>query len=169
MHIFNQCYTINGYQKLITETLRSCTGSCKLTKWLNTSASPPPQPVRTKYVMERIQIDLLQMYGPKSPLCIKSSHTYHLVMSVMDFFSKYCWLIPLCTKTAIEVARACTIWLSENYSIRQWKRVYSKCCYHCLFKPRYYNNSWTTVPSTESRASGKVKSKGEKVYRLYTC
>ena len=109
MHIFNQRYTINGCQKLITETLRSCTGSCKLTKCLNT-ASPPPQPVRTKYVMERIQIDLLQMYGPKSPLCTKSSHNYRLVMSVMDCFSKYCWLIPLCTKTAIEVARAlCTI------------------------------------------------------------
>ena len=65
MHIFNQRYTINGCQKLITETLRSCTGSCKLKKCLNT-ASPPPQPVITKYVMERIQIDLLQMYGPKA-------------------------------------------------------------------------------------------------------
>ena len=56
--------------------------------------------------MERIQIDHLQMYGPKSPLCIKSSHNYRLVLSVMDCFSKYCWLIPLCTKSEIEVARA---------------------------------------------------------------
>ena len=106
MHIFNQRYTINGCQKLITDTLRNCTGSCKLTKCLN-AASPPPKPVS---VMERIQIDLLQMYGSKSPLCTKSSHNYRLIMSVMDCFSKYCWLIPLCTKTATEVARAlCSI------------------------------------------------------------
>lgn len=110
-NVFNRRYTINSYQKVITDTLRACTGSCKLIKRLET-AQPPPQPVRSNAVMDRIQIDLIEMYGPKSPLCLQCNHNYRLVLSVMDCFSKYCWLVPLCSKTAVEVAKAlCSIFI----------------------------------------------------------
>ena len=62
--------------------------------------------------MDRIQIDLIEMHGPKSPLCVQANHNYHLVLSVIDCFSKYCWLVPLCSKTAVEVVKAlCSIFI----------------------------------------------------------
>ena len=55
-------------------------------------------------------MDLLQMYGPTSPLQYESGHKFRLILTVMDCFSKYCWLIPLKTKQAIEVANGlCSI------------------------------------------------------------
>jgi hypothetical protein len=50
--------------------------------------------------MECVQIDLKEMYGPKSPLLSQSSHKYRFILSVMDCFSKYGWLIPLTNKSA---------------------------------------------------------------------
>lgn len=48
-------------------------------------------------------MDLLQMCGPKSPLQHESGHKFWLILTVMNCFSKYCWLISLKTKQAIEV------------------------------------------------------------------
>ena len=108
---FNKRFTINSYQKVITDKLRACTGSCKLIKRLKT-AQPPPQPVRSNAVMDRMQIGLIEMYGPKSPLCLQANHNYRLVLSVIDCFSTYCWLVPLCSKTAVDVAKdLCFIFL----------------------------------------------------------
>ena len=106
---FSATYFINDARHLVQDTLDRCTGTCKLMKSLGVSA-PPPQPVRTSSIMERVQMDLLQMYGPKSPLKYESGHKFRLILTVMDCFSKYCWLIPLKTKQAIEVANGlCSI------------------------------------------------------------
>ena len=106
---FSATYFINDARHLVQDTLDKCTGTCKLMKSLGVSA-PPPKPVRTSSIMERVQIDLLQMYGPKSALQYESSHKFRFIFTVMDCFSKYCWLIPLKSKQAIEVANGlCSI------------------------------------------------------------
>ena len=64
---FSATYFINDARHLVQDTLDRCTGTCKLMKSLGVSA-PPPQPVHTSSIIERVQMDLLQMYGPKSPL-----------------------------------------------------------------------------------------------------
>ena len=56
--------------------------------------------------MERVQIDLTEMYGPKSPLLSQSSHKYRIILSVMDCISKCCWLTPLTNKSADTVVHA---------------------------------------------------------------
>ena len=100
---FSATYFVNDVRRLVQETLDKCTGRCKVMKTLSVSA-PPPKPVHTSYIMERVQMDLLQIYGPKSPFSSESGHNYRLILSVMDCFSKYCWLVPLQTKQTVEVA-----------------------------------------------------------------
>ena len=97
---FSATYFINDARQLVQDTLDKCTGTCKLMKSFCTTSKP----VHTSSIMERVQIDLLQMYGPKSALQYESSHKFRFIFTVMDWFSKYCWLISLKSKQAIEVA-----------------------------------------------------------------
>ena len=90
-----------GYQKVITDTLRACTGLCMIIKRLET-AQPLPQPVRSNAVVDRMQIDLFEM-----PLCLQANHNYRLVLSVIDCFSKYCWLVPLVRKLQLKWQKPC--------------------------------------------------------------
>ena len=61
------------------------------------------QPVEGKAVMERLQVDLVNLSA------IKSSHPYVLV--ILDLFSRFMWLRPLNAKGAEEVACEMTaIW-----------------------------------------------------------
>ena len=52
---FSATYFINDARHLVQDTLDRCTGTCKLMKSLGVSA-PPPQPVRTSSIMERVQM-----------------------------------------------------------------------------------------------------------------
>ena len=51
---FSATYFVNDVRRLVQETLDECTGTCKVMKTLSVSA-PPPKPVRTSYIMERVQ------------------------------------------------------------------------------------------------------------------
>ena len=55
-------------------------------------------------VMERVQIEVIEIYGRNSPFYSTATHKFRLVMSVIDCFSKHCWLVPLETKQALSVA-----------------------------------------------------------------
>ena len=92
-------YECKGIRKIAQEVKTTCTGTCQQMKNIKTT-NPPPQLIRTETVMERVQIDLTEMYGPKSPLLAQSNHKYRFILSVMDCFSKYCWLTPLTNKSA---------------------------------------------------------------------
>ncbi len=102
---FCQRYYIHGAQQLITQIKNECTGTCKITKTLNV-LEPPPKAIHTSTVMERVQIDLMHLYGEKSPFREVATHRYKYVLSIMDCFSKYCWLAPLSAKTANCVSTA---------------------------------------------------------------
>ena len=95
---FNEVYFINDTRSLVHDVLTNCDGTCKQMKVAG--APPPPKAVTTMMVMERIQIDLIEMYGSRSPLHRSSNHNNRYILSVIDCFSKYCWLMPLPTKEA---------------------------------------------------------------------
>ena len=101
---FCQRYYIHGAQELVTQIKNQCTGPCKATKTLNV-LEPPPKAIHTSKVMERVQIDLMHLYGEKSPFKAAATHQYKYILSIMDCFSKYCWLVPLSNKTANCVSR----------------------------------------------------------------
>ena len=72
-------YYLKGCQHVITQVLSQCQGTCRRTKVLQTSA-PPPIPVRSSTIMERIQIDLLHiMYGSGSPFNETANHNYRVI------------------------------------------------------------------------------------------
>ena len=102
---FMMKYYLKGCQHLVSQVLSECQGTCRRTKVLQTSA-PPPIPVRSSTNMERVQIDLLHMYGTESPFNETANHNYRVILSVMDCFSKYCWVVPLTSKAIVEVAFA---------------------------------------------------------------
>ena len=102
-NLFSEWYLLNCIQEVVTDVLNRCDGTCKLMKSIKVS-KPPPQPVRSMKIMERIQVDLLELYGPKSPFIAQANHNYRYVLSILDCFSKYCWLMPLTSKRAAEVA-----------------------------------------------------------------
>ena len=102
---FQSKYFCKGIDQIARETLRNCNGTCKRLQALKTR-NPPPKLIRTYSIMERVQIDLLEMYGPKSPFKDTAKHGYRLILTVVDCFSKYCWLIPLSNKKADTVAGA---------------------------------------------------------------
>lgn len=102
---FQSKYFCKGIDKIARETLRNCNGTCKRLQALKTR-NPPPKLIRTYSIMERVEIDLIEMYGPKSPFKDTAQHGYRLILSVVDCFSKYCWLIPLSNKKADTVAGA---------------------------------------------------------------
>ena len=100
------------------------------------TTNPPPQLIRTETVMERVQIDLTEMYGPKSPLLSQSRHKNRFVLSVMDCFSKYCWLTPLTNKSADTVVHVLhDIFVSEfekrgiiaQYVTTRYTRFFASC------------------------------------------
>ena len=55
-------------------------------------------------MMERVQIYLIEMYGPTNSIKEQAKHDYRFILTVVDTFSKYCWLYPLIDKKAINVA-----------------------------------------------------------------
>ncbi|XP_070561655.1 KRAB-A domain-containing protein 2-like [Ptychodera flava] len=61
----------------------------------------PLKPVLGKTVMDRVQIDLIDMTGEP---CEVSDVTYKYILSVEDIFSRYVWLRPLFSKESKVVA-----------------------------------------------------------------
>ena len=102
---FQSNYFCKGIDNIVRETLRNCNGTCKRLQALKTR-NPPPKLIRTYSIMERVQVDLIEVYGPKSPFKETANHGYRLILSILDCFSKYCWLIPLSDKKANTVAGA---------------------------------------------------------------
>ena len=68
--------------------------------------------------MERVEVDLLEMYGPNSTFLTSSEHNFRIILSAIDTFSKYCWLIPLADKRADTVAR-CLHHVFQEYGCPQ--------------------------------------------------
>ena len=66
---------------MVQDVKANCDGTCKKMAALKTR-KPPPKLIRTFKVMEQVQIDL------------------------MDYFSKYCWLVSLTSKTSAVVSKA---------------------------------------------------------------
>ena len=86
--------------QIVDRALASCTGNC------NDRLSvqhPPPTPIRTSAEMERIQIDITEVYGPSSPFLESAAHPYRMILVIEDRFSKICWLTPIKNKEASRV------------------------------------------------------------------
>ena len=102
---FQSHYYCKGIEHIVRETLRECSGTCNRLRVLKTRKAPPKL-IRSYSVMERVQIGLIEMYGPKSPFKDEAKHNYRFILTVLDTFSKYCWLYPLAEKKAVNVANA---------------------------------------------------------------
>lgn len=63
----------------------------------------PSIPVRAKFCMQRLQVDLVDFSKMSST---DGNHRYRYVLSVLDVFSRYVWLRPLQTKSSEEVTHA---------------------------------------------------------------
>ena len=61
-----------------------------------------PRPVRARTVQIRHQIDLVDMNRLRTKY---KGKTYRYVLSIIDVFSRYHWLVPLQTKKSSQVAR----------------------------------------------------------------
>ena len=83
---FSQQYDCKGVRKMVQDVKANCDGTCKKMAALKTR-KPPPKLMCTFKVMERVHIDLLEMYGSQSPFVQQSSHSFRLILSVMDYFS----------------------------------------------------------------------------------
>ena len=62
---FSDVYFVNGIRYLVEDVLKKCNGTCK--KMKSAGVPPSPMPVRSSKVIERVQIDLIEMYGRNSP------------------------------------------------------------------------------------------------------
>ena len=81
---------------------KECSGTSNRLKALKTGKAPPDL-IRTYPVMERVQIDLIEMYGSRNSIKENAKHNYRFILTVVDTFSKYCWVYPLIDKKAINV------------------------------------------------------------------
>jgi len=61
-----------------------------------------PKPFRAHQVQSQHQIDLVDVNQEPVELGRKS---YRYIVSVMDVFSRYLWLVPLPTKSSRDIAR----------------------------------------------------------------
>ena len=100
---FKSQFYCKGMNGIVRQTLKECSGTCNRLRALKTGKAPPNL-IRTYAVMERVQIDLIEMYGPTNPVKEQAKHDYRFILTVVDTFSKYCWLYPLIDKKAINVA-----------------------------------------------------------------
>jgi len=64
----------------------------------------PLEPIKCNYILERVQIDLIDMRA-------RPYNGYHWILHIKDHFSKYSFLYPLSDKTATGVARCIAYWL----------------------------------------------------------
>ena len=79
-----------------------CSGTCKLTKVLQT-APPVPHANRSMHIMEQVQCDLITVTSQKGGFS-SAQHDFKYILSVKDCFSKFCWLTPLESKEAGPIA-----------------------------------------------------------------
>ena len=61
-----------------------------------------PKPVRAHHVQSQHQVDLVD--SSKEPVEL-GGKSYRYILSVMDVFSRYLWLVPLPTKSSRDIAR----------------------------------------------------------------
>ena len=61
-----------------------------------------PKPVRAHHVQSQHQVDLVDL--SKEPVEL-GGKSYRYILSVMDVFSRYLWLVPLSTKSSRGIAR----------------------------------------------------------------
>ena len=102
---FSLTYHCKGIKDIVIDVKKTCNGTCQNMKVIKCK-NPPPRLIRTHRVMERIQVDLFEMYGSQSKFKSMSIHEFRLVLVVKDGFSKYCWLLPLTSKHTLHVVTA---------------------------------------------------------------
>ena len=99
---FTAMYYCRGIRQIVKDVLDQCTGTCKLSKALNT-VQPAPVAIRTMGVMEEMQCDLITVVSKKG-IMASCTHDFKYILTVNDCFSKYCWLLPLQSKEALPIA-----------------------------------------------------------------
>ena len=99
---FTANYFCKNIRKIVKDMLQNCTGTCKLSKVLDT-AKPAIVASRSACVMEKIQCDLITITCKRS-LLHSCSHDFKYILTVKDCFSKYCWLAPLVSKEGAPLA-----------------------------------------------------------------
>ena len=99
---FTANYFCKNIRKIVKDMLQNCTGTCKLSKVLDT-AKPAIVASRSACVMEKIQCDLITITC-KRGLLHSCSHDFKYILTVKDCFSKYCWLTPLVSKEGAPLA-----------------------------------------------------------------
>ena len=99
---FTATYFCKGIRKVVKQMIDNCTGTCKLSKVLNTS-KPAIVANRTASVMEEIQCDLITITCKKG-LLPSLKHSFRYILTLKDCFSKYCWLFPLKSKEGTPIA-----------------------------------------------------------------
>ena len=99
---FTSTYYCKGIGKVGKRVLDNCTGTCKLSKVLNT-AKPAIIANRTASVMEKIKCDLITITCKKG-LLPSLKHNFRYILTVKDCFSKYCWLYPLKSEEGVTIA-----------------------------------------------------------------
>ena len=106
----------SGVRKLYHHMKGSCSGigerdvrsvlqNCRVHQRLNARFQnhAPLKPIRARSVQIRHQVDLISM--EKSP-CRHKGKTFKYILSVIDVFSRYHWLVPLQRKASEGVAKA---------------------------------------------------------------
>ena len=70
------------------------------------NAQPPPRPIKSNYVLERIQIDLIDKRN-------QPDGDYKWILHIRCHFSKYSAIFPLKSKSAAEVADRIAFWIAS--------------------------------------------------------
>ena len=99
---FTAKYYCRGIRSIAKQILDECSGTCKLTKVLQT-APPVPHANRSMHIMEQVQCDLITVTSQKGGFS-SAQHDFKYILSVKDCFSKFCWLTPLESKKAGPIA-----------------------------------------------------------------
>ena len=89
-------------QMLATKIKELCQG-CQITRQLNRAVPYIPKIIRVNNIMERLQIDLIDM-APGQELQMRENFgRFRYILSMTECLTRYCTLIPLRSKTAAEL------------------------------------------------------------------
>ena len=113
VRLFNSRYYYKGIRQLTESVLKHCTGTCKLRKKFQISAAPL-HGIRSSHVMHEIQCDIINIPCKKGIQASSFKHQYKYIMVTKDCFSKFCYLSPLQSKKAAEIAEILQVLFEEH-------------------------------------------------------
>ena len=95
-------YFLKDGKKLAAVLKAVCAGCC-LDRQTKASVPYVPRVIKVKNLFERVQIDLIDMAPDSDSELRKNIPEYRYILSIIECFSRYCFLYPLRKKTAEEV------------------------------------------------------------------